>query len=250
MDIRIYGFVGITCSASLHCFWQGKVTLQGAEWQMGLLFNPFESRVSWEGGRLLLRPWSERNQSFSLYSGGLDVLPFSQKLFVGDHAYQLQCTSEVQGNIPKVRVQFTEQTPSLGELKIAGDAVQRVTLEGGAYLVVIDRPGATVKVPLGSYPRFRACLEQGDVRALLDGGSDAAAAHIAISEQKPAVLLAGGPLTNSVTLSRHGRNLLLNYQLVGAAGKYSLDSIARSHQPEFSIYQGDRKIASGKFEFG
>jgi hypothetical protein len=24
----------------------------------------------------------------------------------------------------------------------------------------------------------------------------------------------------------------------------------RSHPPEFTIYQGDKKIASGKFEFG
>ena len=67
---------------------------------------------------------------------------------------------------------------------------------------------------------------------------------------KPAVLTAGGPLTNSVSVSRRGRYLALNYQLVGAGGPYQLVNQDRSHPPEFTVYQGDKKVASGKFEFG
>jgi hypothetical protein len=71
-----------------------------------------------------------------------------------------------------------------------------------------------------------------------------------INEGKSAVLTAGGPLTNSVSINRQGRKLSLNYQLVGAGGAYQMVGQDRSHPPEFAVYQGDKKVSSGKFEFG
>ena len=76
------------------------------------------------------------------------------------------------------------------------------------------------------------------------------AGRITVNDTKPAVLTAGGPLTNSVSVIRQGRKLSLNYQLVGAGGAYQLVNQDRSHPPEFTVYQGDQKVASGKFEFG
>ncbi len=250
VDLNCYSYGGMTCSALLRSFWQGKVTLQGVEWQIGLVVHPFEQQASFEGGSLLLRPWSEHNQPFSTYSGSLETFPFSQKVFVGNHAYQLRCTAEPSGNVPRVRVQFTEQTPALGDLKITGVSLQRVTLEGGDYTVVMDRPDAVVKVPVGSYKRFNACLKKGETEAHLNRPEGMANQRLVISEQKPLVLPVGGPLTNSVSVSRQGRKLSLNYQLAGAGGTYELGKVDREHPPEFAIYQGDRKIASGKFEFG
>jgi hypothetical protein len=251
VDVSFYGFSGVGCNAALRSFWQGKVTLKGEEWQMGLVADPFRPQPSWESGSLLLRPWSEHNQSFGLNNGSLEAFPFSPKLFVGNHAYQLQCKGETQGNVNKVRVQFTEQSPGLGELRITGDAVQRVTLEGGAYAVVLDKPGAVVKVPAGSYPRFRVCLKKGDVEAHLDRSRSGDAARISVSEQKAAELAAGGPLTNAVNIRRQGKNLLLSYEMRGAAGNYALAGVDRlMHPPEFMVYRGDKKIASGKFQYG
>ena len=74
----------LNCTAAMRSFWQGKVTLQGEEWQVGLLGTPSIGRASSESGNLLLRPWSERNKPFSLYSGSLEAFPFSRKLFVGE----------------------------------------------------------------------------------------------------------------------------------------------------------------------
>jgi hypothetical protein len=63
------------------------------------------------------------------------------------------------------------------------------------------------------------------------------------------VLAAGGPLTNSVALSRQGASLSLSYQLLGAdGGRYRL--LGPRKEPEFAIYRADKKVASGKFEFG
>jgi hypothetical protein len=250
VDLIFSSYGALNCSAAMRSFWQGKVTLQGEEWQVGLLGNSFEPRPSLESGSLLLRPWSDRNKSFSLYSGSLEAFPFSRKLFFGNRAYQLQCTNEVQGDTAKVRVQFTEQRPSLGELKITGDFVRRVTLEGGLYMVVIDKPEAVVRVPVGSYGPSKVCLKKGDAEAHLDGRTQSSAGRITVNDRKPAVLTAGGPLTNSVSVSRRGKNLALNYQLVGAGGAYQMANQDRSHPPEFTIYQGDKKVASGKFEFG
>jgi len=48
--------------------------------------------------------------------------------------------------------------------------------------------------------------------------------------------------------------LNLTYRLIGAGGgDYKLWEYWRTKRdwpPQFSIYQGERKIASGKFEFG
>ena len=115
VDLNFYDYGRLNCNAAMRSFWQGKVTLQGEEWQVGLLGNAFEPKSSLESGSLLLRPWAERNKPFSLHSGSLEGFPFSRKLFFGNRAYQLQCTSEGQGDTAKVRVQFTEQQPSLGE---------------------------------------------------------------------------------------------------------------------------------------
>ena len=75
--------------------------------------------------------------------------------------------------------------------------------------------------------------------------------RISVSDKAPAVLDAGGPLTNSVTAIREGQDLRLDYKLIGAGGAtYQLVKHDTSKPPEFAIYKGDRKIASGKFEFG
>jgi hypothetical protein len=251
VDLNFSSYGALNCSAAMRSCWQGKVTLQGEEWQVGLLGNVFGPRPSLESGSLLLRPWTERNKPFSLLSGSLEGFPFSRKLFFGNRAYELQCANEGQGDVAKVRIQFTEQRPSIGELKITGDNVQRVTLEGGPYMVVIDKPEAVVRVPVGSYGPSKVCLRKGEAEAYLDQRTQfSAAGRIVVNATKPAVLTAGGPLTNLVSVSRQGRKLSLNYQLAGAGGAYQLVNQDRLHPPEFTVYQGDKKVASGKFEFG
>ena len=250
VDLTFSDFGGLNCTAAGRAFWQGKATLQGEEWQVGLLWPPGEQRGLSESRNLLLRPWSERNKSFNLYGGSLAAVPFSQMLFLGNHAYQLQCTNEAQGDGAKVRLQFTEQKPSLGELKITGDFVQRATLEGGLYLLVLDKPEATVKVPVGRYGAAKVWLKKGATEAYLDGRAQAAAGRITISEKAPVMLTVGGPLTNSVAVGRRGRNLSLSYELVGAGGAYQMVNEDRSNPPEFTVYQGDKKLAAGKFQFG
>jgi len=238
---------GSFCYAAVRSFWQGKVTLGGEDFQVGIVENSFEKPGSADNGHLLLRPWELRNQPFDTSPGSLATVPFSRKLFVHDHAYQLDCAAEPGVVHPRLKLQFAEQQPALGELKIAGDFVQRVTLLGGPWFVVIDKPESAVKVPAGSYNQFNIYLKNGDIGAYRTGGQK----RITIEEKKLAVLTAGGPLTNSVAVSRRGDYLNFNYQLLGAGGEaYQLAQPDRAKPPEFVVYRGGKKIASGKFEFG
>ena len=239
------------CTAVMRSFWQGKLVLQGVEWQVGVVDNLFGKLDSPEGSYLLLRPWVERNKSFSTSSGSLDAFPFSRKLFVQNQAYQLDCTNELQGDSSKLRLQFTGQQPALGELKITGDFIQRMILHGGPYLVVVDRPEPVVKIPVGRYNQAGVWLKKGAAEAYRDSSSLGSDKWIAVDGKKLAVLVAGGPLTNSVSISRQGKYLRLNYQLLGAGGEvYQLTQVDRSQPPEFAVYKGHRKIASGKFAYG
>ena len=76
---------------------------------------------------------------------------------------------------------------------------------------------------------------------------------VVVDEQRPAVLAMGGPLTNSISVTRHGRDLKFTYRLIGAGGgDYKLWEYwrRRDSPPQFAIDRWERKIGSGKFEFG
>jgi len=57
-------------------------------------------------------------------------------------------------------------------------------------------------------------------------------------------------LKHTVEVLRQGRRLILHYALVDAKGQeQDLRKIAQE-APHFTVYQGDKKLATGQFEFG
>lgn len=244
-------------SLSVRTFWQGKLTLPGQDWQVGVLPAIW---VGENGNRnisienhLLLRPWENRNQTVNAYGGSLDTVVFSSKLFLGGHAYRLNLQPSSSESEIKPVLDFLEQPVTLGDLKITGKYIKRMVLPGEPWLVVLDHPAGTVKVPVGAYKQPSALLDQGGVAASCSPDSSASARRVVVSvnEKSPAALDIGGPLTNSVAVERHGEDLLLNYHLIGAGGAtYQMINQNRSQPPEFAVYRGDKQIASGKFEFG
>jgi hypothetical protein len=137
-----------------------------------------------------------------------------------------------------------------GELRVAGAFVDRIMLkpQQGAPLTLDVKPAA-LKVPAGTYTLTEVRLKQGDVEAaedLLMGGRS-----ITVKENAVTTLAVGGPLTNTVAVSVRGRFAVLSHRLLGVdGGTYRLTGPGRTKPPEFAIYRGDRRIASGKFEFG
>lgn len=240
-----------SCSVALRSFWQGKLTLAGQDWQVGVVPNLLQPADSFAGSQMLLRPWARRNQPFTAAGNSFDAVPFSQKIFIGGHAWQVHSLGGSPAGDFKPTLQFVEQSVPLGELKITGQFIRRVILPGGAYLVVLDQPATTVKVPVGNYSSPNVLLEQGGVEAYCSAMQWQSGRRISVDENTPGILAAGGPLTNTAAITRHGQDLRMDYRLVGAGGQaYQLANPDRSHPPQFAIFKGGKKIASGNFEFG
>jgi hypothetical protein len=252
VDINLYDYSaqpeGII---EVRSFWQGRATLNGRDWQVGVVQNNLNQSGTFENSQLLLRPWEARNRSFTTSDGRLATVPFSRKLFVDGHAYQLDLTAQSENGEARPALRFTEQSVASGEVKITGKYIQRLVLTGEPYLVVLDQPAGALKIPNGTYNPPNLLLAQGGVEAFHNSSQPISASRISVDGKAPAVLDVGGPLTNSVTAMREGQDLRLDYKLVGAGGaSYRLVNQDSSKPPEFAIYKGDRKIASGKFEFG
>ena len=143
----------------------------------------------------------------------------------------------------------TEQGATPGEMKLEGKYIKQLTLEHrGGNNVKFDQPGESIKVVVGRYRLREVQLESGYTcwEWILP---ELKQNWIEVGEDEPAVLKAGAPLKQIVKAKREGRVLSLDYQLSGIGGEsYARDD--RSKPPTFTVYKGDKKIASGTFEYG
>ncbi len=247
-----YGSTQLNCTIGLRSYWQGKVTLEGRDWQAGIVQSGVNAADTLDSGKLLLRPWEERNKKFSVSDGLLATVPFARGLFLDGHAWQLECQARSQNGELSPDLRFTKQTVPLGELRITGQFISRLVLPGGTYLVVLDHPAASVQIPVGSYyNKPEIALEQKGAAAYCEQPRSQEGDRFSVDGKAPAVLNAGGPLTNSVTASRQGRDLVLDYTLVGVGGDaYTLATDDRTKPPSFAVYKGDKQLGSGDFEYG
>lgn len=262
-------------SAGCRSLWEGKLSLQGKDWQVGFIENLSGKFGSTADGYLLLRPWAARSKVINLHDGALDAFRICRNLFLEEQAYQVDCAlvqrtaSEGQpprspaldsasvrdADSPRFRLTLTEQATELGELRLPGKFIHRLLLTSDrgrqAFTLVLDNPEPAVKVPLGWYVPL-VHLEQGGIEAHRAGyyfGWQPQGATVAVNAKSATTLRIGGPLTNTVSVSRQGRDLNLGYQLLGAGGEVYQLAGARKN-PQFAIYQGGKQVASGKFEFG
>src|ERR1035437_7896369 len=142
-------------TAGLRSYWQGKVTREGHDWQVGLMQNLSDQPGSFQRGELLLRPWEERNKRFIAscevpmdtlalaWTGknwmvrASDAFAFSPRVFFEGHACQLDWSAEPRGREESLALRLTEQQTALGELQITGSFIQRLVLTGGPYVIVL-----------------------------------------------------------------------------------------------------------------
>lgn len=250
VDINLWGFAQQPgCSVGFRSLWQAKLSLQGKDWQVGIVPSA-PSPESWFAGRsLLLRPWENRKLSFSLNDGSLDVLPFSPNLFLDGGAYALALIDSAAKGPLQPSLRFAPQSVPLGELKITGKFIQRLVLPGGQILVVLDQPSEIVKVPVGRYRAPEVQLAGNGAVAVRNANFPDTEGGIAVTAQSAAVLVDGGPLTNRVVVNREGHDLRFDYRLVGA-NEQAYRLVGPVRQPEWTVFRGGKRIASGRFEFG
>jgi hypothetical protein len=139
------------------------------------------------------------------------------------------------------------QDSSGGELKIEGTYITQLVLNGDDHHTEhLNAPHGNVSLPLDTY-RIRAIELQGGYTCLPQ--SFASLGRITVTRDKPTVLKVGGPLQQVVKVERQGRVLVLNYELVGI-GNEKYANTRRDNKPSFTIYEGQKAIASGQFEYG
>ena len=83
-----------------------------------------------------------------------------------DACYGLSFSFEGADAGPELLIAFNEEEPARGVLKIEGESIQRLLLEG-ATNVVLDSPGAEVSIPVGDYRWKRVYLDGGTMGAFV-----------------------------------------------------------------------------------
>ncbi len=249
LDLYFYQYRNdISVSAQLRSFWTGKLALQDEEWQIGLVEGSPDQIGATSDTLLLLRPWSEHDQPFNTDNGTLEAFRTPTRLFFLNRLYEVKLACQKRGDAPAFQVQLTEQPATLGNLELAGESIHRLILRDNGTTIVLDDPPRQVQVPLSTYTESHLQLKRAQ-QAAHRTSTQSERRSLAIRANEQAVLKAGGPLTNQVTVRQAGRQLRLSYTLIGADGyQYRLQGPRKN--PRFAIFQGGQQIASGQFEFG
>ena len=137
--------------------------------------------------------------------------------------------------------------PPLGVLKLEGKHLDYLELHArDGHTERFTRPEETVELPPGEYRLQAARLKGGyTCNGMGISGGD----WVTVAVDKPATLKVGGPLVPTIKVQRQGRILRLSYELRGVGGE-AYTGGDRSKPPTFAVYKGQKKIASGNFEFG
>ncbi len=133
------------------------------------------------------------------------------------------------------------------ELRLEGKDVERLVLRRkDGHTERFDKPREVVRLPVGQYHLLESHLSSGYT---CFQGPGPTVQWTTVTEEEPALLKVGTPLRQVLDVKRHGRELVLDYKLLGVGGE-SYTTSNRSNPPTFAIYKGDKQIASGQFKFG
>lgn len=141
-----------------------------------------------------------------------------------------------------------KQDTITGEIKLEGKSINRLILqrEGNKRREEFRRPEQIIKLPTDKYYLQEVHLEGGYICYAY---RESKRYLVSISPDETATLKIGAPLKHILKVNRQGRNLVMNYELLGVGGeKYT--SSNRSEPPIFTVYRGNKEIASDKFEYG
>jgi len=141
------------------------------------------------------------------------------------------------------------RTQDLASLSIEGQGIEQLILrdeEGRTR--TFEPPGPVVTLPPGDYVIHQIRLQGGHYAQSQRMPEEL---RVTAEPNAPATLKIGAPLRQVVTIERQGPTMVLNYELIGQGGEpYAINRQQASERPAFTVYRGDRQVASGDFEFG
>ena len=138
--------------------------------------------------------------------------------------------------------------PAQGELQIEGTHIARLVLRrDDNHTEEWSNLSGSIKLPGGMYR-----VEQLELRGgyTCQQQSLGGLGQITVTKDKPAVLKAGGPLRQIIEVDRRGRTLVLNYGLLGIGNETYVAPTLADSRATFAVYNGDKTIGAGAFEYG
>jgi len=141
------------------------------------------------------------------------------------------------------------ETQDLVSLRIEGQGIEQLILQDEKGRTrTFASPGSTVTLPPGNY-RVHTVRLEGD--HYTQSHLMPAELRVAVEPNAAATLKIGAPLRHVVKVERQGPTMVLNYKLIGQGGEpYAINRNRPEERPAFTVYRGDRQVASGNFEFG
>jgi len=130
------------------------------------------------------------------------------------------------------------------ELTIEGLSVERVLLRDAQDAThEIDNPQQSTSLPAGRYSVD--CIQWQGGGKLYPKRQD----WFTLKPDQPHRLTLAEPVRPEIKATRGGRNLTLNYALIGADGRDRNRQFS-SQPPTFKVFKNDQEIGSGTFRYG
>lgn len=230
--------------------WRGEAELAGRLYAFEVPQSLVVRNPRTPPGFLVIRSGEERNRPHEFLGGrqrgGCNI---SKNIFLDTHLWQVSVVSEGSDTNAQPKLRFQEIPAKTGELKLGGDFIREVRLEGAATVLLFNPP-PTIPVPAGLYQNHQIAAYLAapgkPVEAFVNSYDS-----LTVTAGKTTVFDVGGPLRNSIQVSQSGRTLRLIHRLTGIGGLPVVRTgQANPRPPAFAIYQGDRRLATGQFEYG
>ena len=252
-----------TARAEARCCLVGKLVVGGEAWQVAYSapFLDFASPV--QDGVFMARPWDESlygaawpasmpagMPGFSLRGPEADGVLWAQasKQLHGEHEWTLLGRETETNGPPALALEVRSEARETGVVDVSGSNVTRLTLRQGGRRFAAPLVKNRARLAAGQYTVEEIQISSGPAQATANPFST-----LKVVQGQTNRLNAGLPLTAKVTAIRRGDSLRLDYRMVDAGGTaYRLASMGTGTlaKPEFSIWQGKRRVASGSFEYG
>ena len=232
--------------------WKGELDLGGRKWRMKVA-DDLDGRIAMSDTVTLepvLTSGTKRVHRLSM-----ERIPVFPRLCLDGHVYNVDYRFEPTTTGPaELVVAVAETTVPMGKLRVAGSNIEALILSSPSLKVAcaVDSPstGAVVSLPAGQYSIADLTLSNGFRMNMIQAGS-AVNRSVAVPAGGAVDLVMGGPLRNSIKVEKRGVTAILDYKLEGIGGEeYQTMGRNLDNAPQFEVYQGDRLIASGKFEYG
>lgn len=222
----------------------GEVELYGRKWRLEVMDNLDGKIDDQDQFTIVLAAGGDDAKTPPPYAG----MKVPQNLFLDSHQYELKFAYDPAPDTSPLTVHITEISAPVGNLILDGQFIRRLVLKGKG-LVILDSPAQANTVPVDKYQIQSVYLQAAGDPMLSTNAS--AIPSFSITAGAPVPLKIGGPVTSSVKAVSRGSTLQLNYLLKGAGGElYTAVKPDPKKPPKVVIYQGDRQLGTGNFEFG